>query len=175
MKWYYYLIGALIFTLIISRDKIMSIVTDKITLKRVSDLHPAIIKKVLAFLNEAKKQGINLRVTSGLRTFEEQNDLYNQGRTKEGKIVTNAKGGQSFHNYGLAFDVVPMNNSRPIWDNDDLWERIGKIGKQFGFKWGGDFRSIKDKPHFEYNISLSELQERYAGNDIDLNGYVNLS
>ena len=113
-----------------------------------------------------KKHGIKVRVTQGLRTYAQQNDLYSKGRddkgnvTDQSKVVTNAKGGDSFHNFGLAIDVVEINNGKALWSNKN-WNLIGKVGKECGFEWGGDWSSFVDKPHFQHtmNKKLSELQK----------------
>lgn len=99
--------------------------------------------------------GITLRVTQGFRTYEEQKELYAQGRTKPGKRVTNADAGRSWHNYGLAYDVVPLVNGIPDWNNKK-WEIIGSIGEQNGLVWGGRWKGIKvDRPHFEWHPGLT--------------------
>ena len=125
---------------------------DPITSLRISKLDKRIQKPTQEFINDAYSQNIKLRLIQGLRTFDEQNDLYAQGRTKSGKKVTNAKGGQSYHNYGLAVDVAPIENGEINWNGD--WNKIGKIGMQHGFEWGGNFHSIKDKPHFQMTFGL---------------------
>lgn len=172
------IIGLSILVLIIivylKRKKIMSLYNDLISLQRVDQLHPSIRKDVKRFLEIAKQGGINLRVTSTHRDFDEQNALYAKGRTQPGKIVTNAKGGESKHNFRVAFDVVIMDNGNPVWEyNDPRWDEIGDLGKRFGFIWGGDFKSIKDKPHFELPISLSKLQALYKQKGD--NKYINLA
>jgi LAS superfamily LD-carboxypeptidase LdcB len=144
---------------------------DKITAKRVQELHPEIRNKVIDFFNEAERKGIILRITSGYRTYDEQNKLYAQGRTIAGSIVTNAKGGESNHNFALAFDVVQMINGKADWNCD--WNAIAKIGKSFGFDWGGDWKTFKDKPHFEMNfgLTLAQLREKIKTGKIK-DGYV---
>ena len=125
---------------------------DPITSTRILKLDVRIRKPVQDFINDAYNQGIKLRITQGFRSFEEQNQLYAQGRTKPGSKVTNAKGGQSYHNYGLAVDVAPLENGEINWNGD--WNRIGKTGIQHGFEWGGNFKSIIDKPHFQMTFGL---------------------
>lgn len=144
---------------------------DKITTKRVQELHPEIRNKVIDFFNEAEKQGIILRMTSGFRSYDEQNKLYAQGRTIAGPIVTNAKGGESNHNFALAFDVVQMVKGKPDWNCD--WNVIAKIAKTFGFAWGGDWKKFKDKPHFEmtFGNTLAQLREKIKTGKIK-DGYV---
>lgn len=90
----------------------------------------------------------------------QQQVLYSQGRTSPGNVVTHAAPGDSYHNYGLAFDVVPTAyKSLPNWNpSGEFWQRIGTIGKGLGLTWGGDFTS-PDKPHFELKAApLSELK-----------------
>ncbi|WP_062055678.1 M15 family metallopeptidase [Aquimarina longa] len=117
--------------------------------RRIDTLHPDIRAKTKEFIIRAEKElGIKLRVTSALRTWQEQNRLYKKGRSVSGKIVTNAKAGESYHNYGLAFDVVEIKNGKALWNNPN-WQKIGNLGKSLGFEWGGDWKRFKDKPHFQ--------------------------
>lgn len=110
----------------------------------ISKLDPKIQPFVIRFLDLAKQEGFDLRITSGLRTIAEQNELYAQGRTKPGKIVTNARGSQSIHTRGLAFDVVDRKRGYEI-----DWERLGTLGESVGLSWGGRWTSFIDRPHFE--------------------------
>tara|TARA_R110000824_G_scaffold90263_4_gene220587 strand:+ start:110 stop:2227 length:2118 start_codon:yes stop_codon:yes gene_type:complete len=156
---------------------------DRYTNTRVQKLHPKIRQMVINFINDAQDRGYKLRVTSGLRTFEEQAVLYAKGRPN-GRKVTNARPGTSFHNYGLAVDVVEigpgkgMDGFKPNYDKN-RWNDIGKIGKEHGFFWGGDFRSLSDKPHFEFNNEKKlkirgpeGLLEKYRAKKTDGSGYV---
>lgn len=107
-------------------------------------------------MNKAQESGYNLRITQGYRSIEQQNELYAQGRTKAGQIVTKAKGGDSLHNYGLAFDVVDKDKGYNV-----DWNKIGQIGKDAGLEWGGDWKSFQDRPHFQYTggYSLSQVKK----------------
>jgi peptidoglycan L-alanyl-D-glutamate endopeptidase CwlK len=113
--------------------------------------------------------GIALLVTQGLRTWEQQDHLYAKGRTTPplGKqhIITYAKGGQSYHNFGLAFDVIVLDaNGKANWDIEHpSWKRIGEIGKSVSLVWGGDWKTLKDLPHFEYtcDVSLKACRDLY--------------
>lgn len=151
---------------------------DKITLDRIYKLHPKILHKVLSIVEEVNKilpEGQFMRVTQGLRTFEEQQALYNQGRTTEGNKVTNAKAGYSYHNYGLAFDyVVIQKNGLPLWTVN---LNIVAICKKYGFEWGGNFKSIKDYPHFQMTFGYSEakLLQKYNNKEfIPGTTYINI-
>ena len=97
-------------------------------------------------------------ITFGMRTFQEQQAIYDQGRTKPGQIVTKAKPGQSYHNYGLAVDVALLINGKALswdigkdWDGDRRsdWMEVVAVFKGAGFAWGGDWNTFKDMPHFE--------------------------
>jgi hypothetical protein len=148
-------------------------VWDPITSQRIATLHPLIISRVAEFINEADRLGIRLRITSAYRSFAEQDALFAQGRTQPGNIVTNACGGESIHNFGLAFDVVPMVNGQPDWNGN--WSFIGTLGKSFGFTWGGDWQTFPDRPHFEMDVglSLTELRGRLNKSEL-VGGFVQL-
>ena len=124
----------------------------------IERLHPKARGKVRAFIKSAEKIGINLRITNdgGLRTFEEQDALYAKGRTTSGSKVTNAKAGKSYHNYGLAIDVVEIRDGKAIWNNPRQAEIVA-IGKKYGFEWGGDW-SKPDKPHFQLTFGFTTAQ-----------------
>ncbi|TCJ93396.1 UNVERIFIED_ORG: peptidoglycan L-alanyl-D-glutamate endopeptidase CwlK [Anoxybacillus amylolyticus] len=130
---------------------------------KLKGVHPVVAAKARQLIEKAYREGINVIVTQGLRTIEEQNELYAQGRTKPGKIVTNAKGGYSYHNFGLAFDFAIMKDDGNIsWNVDDKWKRVAQIGKSLGLEWGGDWKSFPDYPHFQYTFGLS-LADLRAG------------
>ncbi|WFD12166.1 M15 family metallopeptidase [Tepidibacter hydrothermalis] len=122
--------------------------------RNLEDLHPYVKYLAEKFIQECKKQGIDVLIYSTFRSKEEQDKLYSQGRTASGEKVTNAKGGYSYHNYGLAFDCVPIINKKAQWNRTDLYDVMGKIGKSIGLEWGGDFKSIKDRPHFQWTGGL---------------------
>ena len=117
--------------------------------RKLEDLHPIVKKMTEEFILECKKNNIELLITSTYRDFESQNELYNQGRTTKGIKVTNAKGGQSFHNFKVAIDVVPLVNKKADWNSKD-WPKIGEIGKKIGFFWGNDWKTFKECAHFQY-------------------------
>lgn len=136
---------------------------DKISIDRIQLLHPRIREDATKFITEAEDAlGITLRITQGLRTIAEQNAIYAQGRTKPGKIVTNAKGGSSYHNYGLAIDLVEIKGGKANWNFK--YELLLPFSKKYGFTWGGNFKSIIDKPHFEKTFGLN-WRQMLARND----------
>jgi peptidoglycan L-alanyl-D-glutamate endopeptidase CwlK len=160
---------------------------DKITLDRINTLHPKIKKEVLdaySYINnKLLGKGVRLRFAHTTRTIQEQDGLFAQGRTNlfdsNGKrlgIVTNARGGQSIHNYHLAFDIVLLidkNNDEVFesatyemldFDKDGKsdWMEVVDYLKSKGFVWGGDWK-FKDKPHFEmtFGHSWKTLKQMY--------------
>lgn len=120
----------------------------------INDLLPHVQDLCHKFLAECKAQGIDILITSTYRDKASQDALYAMGRTTPGKVVTNAKGGQSFHNHRVAFDVVPVVNSKPNWDDVALWQKIGKIGQSVGLEWGGSWK-FKDLPHMQATGGLT--------------------
>jgi peptidoglycan L-alanyl-D-glutamate endopeptidase CwlK len=156
---------------------------DKATLDRIEKLHPKLKGEALEIYKEINKELTGraiCRFAFTLRTIEEQDALYAQGRTKPGKIVTNAKGGQSYHNYGLAIDIVLLVDKdkngtfeTASWEtNVDFdgdgkadWMEVVKIFKLHGWEWAGDWKFV-DMPHFQktFGHSIKQLQamHRYA-------------
>lgn len=132
--------------------------------RKIEDLLPVVAEKVQAFIDACGAEGIDLLVTSTYRDHESQNALYAQGRTKPGNVVTNAKGGESFHNFQCAVDVVPLRNGKPVWstsgEDGKLWNRIGEIGESVGLEWAGRWRTFKEFAHFQYTAGLSLAQLR---------------
>lgn len=128
----------------------------------IKDLHPRVQELCNRFIAECKKEGIEVAITATFRDNEYQNQLYAQGRTAPGKIVTNAKGGQSMHNYHVAFDFVPLTNGKPDWASLSLFNKCGAIAKSLGLEWGGDFKSIVDRPHCQLTEGLT-LKDFQAG------------
>jgi peptidoglycan L-alanyl-D-glutamate endopeptidase CwlK len=168
---------------------------DQLTLDRISKAHPRIREQLAADYIQANNllgQGCRLRFSYVLRTNAEQDALYALGRTQVnsngksskkplGYIVTNAKGGQSIHNYGLAFDIVLMYDKNKdgtfetvSWDmvkdgdNDGKadWMEIADFFKSKGYEWGGDWKSFKDYPHFQMSFGFNWrtlLARQYKG------------
>lgn len=103
----------------------------------------------MRFLHACTLKGINILITCTYRDNEYQDYLYAQGRTRPGKIVTNAKGGESAHNYKVAFDFCPLVGGKPDWNDTKLWKEIGAIGQSVGLDWGGSWKSFPDMPHMQ--------------------------
>lgn len=135
----------------------------------IATLHRIVQPKARQMVKLAAENGITVKITSGTRTYAEQDKLFAQGG------VTKARGGQSNHNFGLAFDLTIFKDEKPVWESPQ-YKTLGKLGKSLGFTWGGDWTSIVDEPHFELhppwanNMSesqmLSELRRRHD-NGID--------
>ena len=128
-------------------------------------LKPKVRELAEKLINECKRQGHQITITQTLRTIEEQDALYAQGRTKPGNIVTKAKGGYSLHNFGVAFDICPIVNGKAAWSDTTLFKKIGEIGVKFGLEWGGIWTSFPDLPHFQYLAGYSLAD--FRNNKID--------
>jgi len=127
----------------------------------IDKLYLPLQEKVGLFRKLIKAAGLNADVFSDYRSFAEQKKIYAQGRTTPGEIVTNSKPGYSYHNYGLAIDVV-FKNKKGQWTwTSKEWEQLGSIGESLGFEWGKDFG---DLPHFQftYGLDIYKLYEIYS-------------
>jgi peptidoglycan L-alanyl-D-glutamate endopeptidase CwlK len=164
---------------------------DEKTLERIQLLHPKLREEALTMYDEivaALTGTAACRFAYTLRTFAEQDALFAQGRTKPGAIVTKAKGGQSYHNYGLAIDIVLLVDKdkngtfetaswdlKTDFDGDGKsdWQEIVAIFKRYGYEWGGDWKFV-DAPHFQKTLgkSIAELQGLHKSGKVDKNGFV---
>lgn len=120
--------------------------------RSLDDLRSDIRPQVDAFLTSCAAAGVDVLVTCTLRSDKEQADLYAQGRTTPGHIVTDAPAGRSAHNYGLAIDIVPMVNGKPDWNgHDPVWMEIGEFGQAAGLQWAGaPGFPFPEEPHFQH-------------------------
>lgn len=148
-------------------------VRSDVVMRGIDKLHPELQACVNKFLAECKKQGLNVLITETLRTQKEQEALYAQGRTKPGNIVTNCKGFESPHCWGVAFDFCRNVKGKEYDNNDGFFDKVGKIAKtifdntEYDLYWGGDFRTFVDKPHVEMikylpNNSTKWLASKYG-------------
>lgn len=160
---------------------------DAISLQRIQTAHPLIRKELTTILGECERALTGravVRFTQVLRTWAEQDGLYALGRTKvnpDGKSssrpmgykVTNAKGGHSIHNFGLAVDFcLIIDGKEASWndvkdydaDGKADWMEVVAIFKKYGWSWGGDWSSFIDKPHFEktFGYTLAQLRDLHA-------------
>ena len=159
---------------------------DTISIDRIKTAHPKLRNELTKIYIEAnnKLAKSRLRFSYVLRTFKEQEALFNK-RPK----VTNAKAGQSYHNYGLAVDIVLLldkdNNGTfetaswdvfKDWDKDGIadWLEVVKVFEKYGWEWGGKFKSFKDMPHFQktFGKSWQQLKALHDAKKIDCEGFV---
>ena len=165
--------------------------SDKITIERIALLHPKLRDEASAIYSEiveALGDKVMCRFTHTLRTFAEQDKLFAIGRTRAGRIVTNARAGRSYHNYGLAIDIVLLHDRNNDWiyetisydqkadtdkDGKADWIEVVEIFKQYGWTWGGNWR-FRDAPHFEKTLgySVAQLLDLHNKKKVDKNGYV---
>jgi len=105
-------------------------------------------------LNAIRAKGLDARIISGTRTYGEQTALFRQGRFgNKGPVVTNARAGQSWHNFGLAWDIGVFNDGDYIADDDRPYRQAGPVGKVAEVEWGGDWISFKDYPHYQFGTN----------------------
>lgn len=124
--------------------------------RSLTDLFPQTQDKCRGFLAECEQSGLRFVVTCTYRSFAEQDFLYAKGRTAPGKQVTKVRSGQSFHNVRRALDVALLNSEGKLdwaWMDSPAakssWWLLGKIAKNHGLQWGGDWHDFQDKPHVE--------------------------
>jgi len=154
------------------------------TMDRIAILHPKLREEVYNIyedINEVLTGKAFCRFTSTLRTFAEQRELFAQGRTKAGRIVTQAREGFSYHNYGLAIDIVLIDGRNASWDikkdfdgdGKSDWREVVQVFKEYGWEWGGDWKFV-DSPHFQktFGHSIRSLYSLYMSGKVDENNYV---
>lgn len=131
---------------------------DKISEERLTLVCPALSTKIHLLAAMLEDEGIVFRVTQGLRSWSDQQKLWQQGRDANGvvidasKVVTKAPPGHSWHEFGLAVDIVPLTQvpPQPDWDiKHPVWARIVSVAESLGMFSGSEFHSIKDWPHLQ--------------------------
>jgi peptidoglycan L-alanyl-D-glutamate endopeptidase CwlK len=150
---------------------------DKASMDKINKLHPFVrneVKVIIQECNTLLTGRAKVRIAQGFRSFAEQDALFAQ-KPK----VTNAKGGQSIHNYGFAVDIVLIIDGKEAswdvnkdWDGDKKsdWMECVNVFKKHGWNWGGDWKSFKDMPHFDKaGFSDWKALSKYRR---DANGYV---
>lgn len=116
--------------------------------KNIATLLPEVQPIARALVQKAAINGISIKIISGLRTYAAQDALYAKGRTAPGPKVTNARGGYSNHNFGIAFDVGVFSGANYL-PNSPKYKAVGVLGMDLGLEWGGNWKSIVDQPHFQ--------------------------
>jgi peptidoglycan LD-endopeptidase CwlK len=139
--------------------------------KVIATLLPEVQPVARALVQKAALNGIRIKILSGLRTYAEQDELYAQGRTKPGSIVTKAKAGYSNHNFGIAFDIGVFEGQKYLPDSGK-YKAVGVLGTDLGLEWGGNWKTIVDQPHYQLRPAwaaalteremLAELRVRVA-------------
>jgi len=124
-------------------------------------------KRITFLIQALANEGYTIEVVQGLRSFAEQDELFKQGRSKPGQIVTRAKGGQSNHNYGLAVDLCPFVNGKPQWNDNQGFFRIGIEAARLGLEWGGRLEKIyrqaaRANAQVHYRAMYRVLQKGWA-------------
>ena len=130
--------------------------------EKIATLIPRAREAARQWLARCLAEGINVKVICGLRTYQEQDELYAQGRIKPGPKVTNARAGFSWHNFGVAWDFVVFDaHGQPQWDSTQM-KRCGEIGEELGLEWGGRWTSPQDTPHLQLKtgLTLAEARQR---------------
>lgn len=144
---------------------ITTLTFDDRTEKNLATLSPTTREVARLFLRQVREAGINAKIIDGTRTYEEQDAKYEQGRSKPGEIVTNARGGYSWHNFGVAFDIGIFDSEGKYLEESKLYADAGKIGRELGLEWGGDWKGrLVDEPHYQYNpnrYSLATAREKH--------------
>ncbi len=144
--------------------------------KNIATLVPNAQAQARAFLQAVLDAGIRARIIDGSRTFAQQDALFAKGRTKPGPKVTNARAGFSNHNFGIAWDIGIFSASDAYLDESPNYKKAGKIGRDSGLEWGGDWSGIVDEPHFQCKSSKTIAQMRSIvlanGGDISATGAI---
>lgn len=118
--------------------------------RKTEDLNPKVADLCRKFIAKCGAQGIDVIITSTYRDAESQNALYAQGRTTPGKKVTNAKAGQSYHNFKVAFDFCPIVGGKAQWNDTATFTKCGEIAESLGLEWAGRWKSFKELAHVQY-------------------------
>jgi peptidoglycan L-alanyl-D-glutamate endopeptidase CwlK len=151
----------------------------KRTIENLGSLNKKALAKLDRFLVIVESimtpKGVKVEVISGLRSWSAQAALYAQGRTKPGRIVTKARPGSSWHNYGLAIDLgifkdgVYLDERKPA-EADKLYAEIGRIAEVNGIEWAGHWKSFQETPHFQvtFGLTLSDAKAKMEANNHDI-------
>ena len=144
--------------------------------RKLTDLLPEVELKISAFIARCANAGIDILITNTYRDNDAQHELWKIGREINGepcncggitlplgscamhplgRIVTMANGGESFHNYKVAADFVPIVNGKPNWTNKELFTKCGEIAESLGLEWAGRWKNFKELAHVQFTTSLT--------------------
>jgi hypothetical protein len=128
----------------------------------LAQLQPDFANQVAQLMAAIKRRGFDVKIIQGMRTFAQQDALFAQGRSAAGDKVTKARGGQSFHNYGIAVDFCMRNPVGGSYfpDPHPVWNVIGEEAEKMGLTWGGRWKT-PDRPHVEVKMPLNKIQSLY--------------
>ncbi|MGY6275050.1 M15 family metallopeptidase [Methylomonas sp. MgM2] len=131
--------------------------------RSIATLNPKAQRLARIFLKKVLNAGIEARIISGTRTYDEQNALFRKGRFGNPKpIVTKAKGGHSNHNFGIAWDIGIFKNGAYLGESP-LYDKAAEVALEPELEWGGNWKSFKDKPHYQLatGLMLASVRERF--------------
>lgn len=140
---------------------------DSRSAQTIETLIPAVQARFRAFYRVANDamaaHGLTVLFISGTRSYAEQAALYAKGRTKPGPKVTNARAGFSRHNFGVAVDVGVFEGGKYLTESP-AYGWLGPIGEACGLEWGGRWKTMPDRPHYEYptGLTLAQMRDRVA-------------
>jgi peptidoglycan L-alanyl-D-glutamate endopeptidase CwlK len=138
----------------IEKPVLLEHVWDSYSRERILTLNPAIQQMTINFIVEMQAHGMNLRISQAFRTNEEQDRLYNRSRNGNTEPwATDARGGESYHNYGMAIDVVEIINKETNWQFNKAW--VADIAMQYGFEWP---LPVDDPCHFQVSKGYTTRQ-----------------
>lgn len=151
----------------------------KRTIENLAGLNRKFKAQAEAFLAASQpicdKHKITIEVISGLRSWAQQSALYAQGRTKPGRIVTKARAGSSWHNYGLAIDLGLFANNKYLDASDPkradrIYAELGALAASMGIEWAGTWKSFTETPHFQnrFGMTISQAREKLIANNYDI-------
>ena len=141
--------------------------------RNISDLIPEVGMLCDKHVALCAHAGITLLVYCTYRDWDAQTALYKQGRTTLGRIVTNAKAGDSAHQYRRAYDCVPLSFGKPVWSQTtkigvNLWENVGMLGESVGLEWAGRWKHFREEPHFQFlgGKTIAQYRDEYVNTHI---------
>lgn len=119
--------------------------------RSLDDLLPPVKARAIRFEAACEAAGLPVLIYCTHRPDEEQDELYAIGRTKPGKIVTNARAGESWHNWRAAFDFVPLVFGKPAWNDAERYRKCGVIAESVGLEWSGRWNGkLREVAHCQY-------------------------
>ena len=128
---------------------------DDISHERLRNVNPRLATAIRQMAEMLAQENIFFRVTQGLRPWSIQDSLFAQGRTLAGEIITHARGGESWHNFGMAVDLAVERDGGIDWNADHpAWKRMIQVGEMLGLYSGSHFRTFPDNPHFQMTGSF---------------------